>query len=45
MKGVAREGLYELLCLPTHLSSVDVLYASSISELINCISNPVYAVL
>ena len=46
VKGVAREGLYELLCLPTHLSGKKTPYAAVLSssfmpESINCISNPV----
>ncbi|KAH9726247.1 retrovirus-related pol polyprotein from transposon RE1 [Citrus sinensis] len=45
VKGVARDGLYELLCMPTHLSGNKVTYAaelssSSIPESISCISNP-----
>ena len=43
---MAREGLYELLCLPTHLSGNKTPYAAVLSsffmpESINCISNPV----
>ena len=47
MKRVAREGLYELLCLPTHLSGnkthyAAVLFSSFMSKSISCISNPVF---
>ena len=43
---MARDGLYELLYLPTHLNGnktfyAAVLSASSMSESINCISSPV----
>ena len=46
MKRVARVGLYELLCLPTHLSGNKTPYATVLSSFfmpksINCISNPV----
>ncbi|KAL9451703.1 hypothetical protein AB3S75_013304 [Citrus x aurantiifolia] len=46
MKGVARDGLYELLCLPAHLgksklSNATCLSASSVSESIRSISDPV----
>lgn len=43
---MAKEGLYELLCLPTHLSGNKTPYAAVLSssfmpKSINCISNPV----
>ena len=43
---MAREGLYEPLCLPTHLSGNKTPYATVLSssfkpKSINCISNPV----
>ena len=46
MKGVAREGLYKLLCLPVHLSRSKNLHtaflsASSIPVSIRSISDPV----
>ena len=44
VKRVAREGLYELLCMLTHLSRNKIPYMamlSSKSESIKCISNPV----
>ena len=42
---MARDGLYELLCMPTHLSGNKVTYAAELSsssklESISCISNP-----
>ncbi|KAH9693065.1 retrovirus-related pol polyprotein from transposon RE1 [Citrus sinensis] len=45
VKGVARDGLYELLCMPTHLSGNKVTYAAELSsfsesESISYISNP-----
>ncbi|KAK9199663.1 hypothetical protein WN944_014855 [Citrus x changshan-huyou] len=44
VKGVAREMLYELLCMPTHLSGNKIpqtAMLSSKSKSIKCISNPV----
>lgn len=41
---MAREGLYELLCLPAHLNGKKIPHTailSSKSESIKCISNPV----
>ena len=45
VKGVARDGLYKLLCMPTHLSGNKVTYAVELSsfsksESISYISNP-----
>ena len=45
VKGVAKDGLHELLCMPTHLSGNKVTYAAELSsfskpESISCISNP-----
>ena len=44
VKGVARDRLYELLCMLTHMSGNKVTYvamlsSSSVSKSINCISN------